>query len=81
MAGKAQQRVLRRQRPAVGGDVLARLVADHWRSSATTLEPIRRLGIVNESWLDQLVSGAVEPPTTAVSLITTLLAMPTSERG
>jgi asparagine synthase (glutamine-hydrolysing) len=74
IAGKVRQRVEGRQRPPVGAPVLAALVLDHWRSEPSTLDPIRPLAIVDERWLDEVVLGDGDPPVTAVSLLTSLLA-------
>ena len=45
----------------------AGLVVQHWRDVPELLDPIRRLPIIDERWIDRVLRSEIEPSTTAVS--------------
>jgi asparagine synthase (glutamine-hydrolysing) len=70
---KALQRMQRANRPPAGGAVLASKVAAHWRANPHLLEPATGPGIVRESWLEQVATGALEPPPSAAAFLLNLI--------
>jgi asparagine synthase (glutamine-hydrolysing) len=71
-AKKIRQRALRENRAPAGGDILAHKVVEHWRANPALLDPARSAGIFRDAWLDQMLSGAVDPGASAVTLLTNL---------
>jgi asparagine synthase (glutamine-hydrolysing) len=70
---KIAQRARRQLRPPAGGEVLAAKVVSHWRQSPTALDSLRDLDVFREEWLDDLVKGQHQPPTSAVALVVNLV--------
>jgi asparagine synthase (glutamine-hydrolysing) len=69
-AGKVKQRLFGTRRPPAGGELLAGKLVEHWRHWPDSLDPVRRLSVFRESWLDDLLSGqAVASPASAALLI------------
>jgi asparagine synthase (glutamine-hydrolysing) len=71
-ARKAAQRARRANRPPAGGEILAAKVVEHWRANPGALDPARAIGVFREPWLDDVLSGAVDPSPSTVALITNL---------
>jgi asparagine synthase (glutamine-hydrolysing) len=71
-AQKAQQRALRANRPPAGGEILAQKVVEHWRANPAVLDSARATAIFGEPWIEQVLSGAVDPRPSAVALLTNL---------
>jgi asparagine synthase (glutamine-hydrolysing) len=78
-ASKARQRVRRANRPPAGGEILAHKVVEHWRENPAVLDAARDLGVFREPWLEQMLSGAVDPSPSAVTLLTNLRVAVESE--
>jgi asparagine synthase (glutamine-hydrolysing) len=72
VAGKARQRAMRVNRPPAGGEILARKVAEHWRSNPVLLDPVRRTGVFRDAWVDDVLADDVDPDPSAVALMTNL---------
>ncbi|MQW74795.1 hypothetical protein GHK92_02820 [Nocardioides sp. dk4132] len=72
---KALQRVRGERRAPVGGPVLARQATAHLRGRPEVLEPLVATGVFREQWLDEVVSGGVDPdPATAALLVNLTVA-------
>jgi asparagine synthase (glutamine-hydrolysing) len=73
-ARKVRQRLTRGRRPQLGADAAAALVLAHWRAEPAACQALADLPILNQEWLDGLLSGAhgAEPTTLAflVNLLT-----------
>jgi asparagine synthase (glutamine-hydrolysing) len=74
---KARRKVLQRvhgeTRPPAGGEILAQKVVAHWRANPSLVDPLGRLGVFDQRWLEELLAGDGTPPTSAVSLMVNLL--------
>ena len=73
LARKALQRAQRGNRPPAGGDVLARKVVEWWRQDRGALDPLRTTEFVNEQWLEDMLSGEVEPRPSSVGFLTNMI--------
>lgn len=73
VARKIRQRVRRSGRAQLGANEMAELVVSHWRADPGSVAALRGNGIVRESWLDGLLSGAHTAPTGTVAFLTNLL--------
>jgi asparagine synthase (glutamine-hydrolysing) len=71
-ASKARQRAVRANRPPAGGEVLARKVVEHWRANPALLDSARAIGVLRETWVDQVLARDVEPAPSAVAFMTNL---------
>jgi asparagine synthase (glutamine-hydrolysing) len=71
-ARKAHQRASRATRPPAGGEILAHKVLEHWRANPSLLDSTRAVGIFREQWIDQVLTGDVDPAPSAVTLMTNL---------
>ncbi len=78
-AGKIRQRLAGKRKPQLGAGELARLVVAHWRAEPGTVEPLRRNGMINPAWLDELLDGRREAPATTLAFLVNLLVA--SEAG
>ncbi len=74
VTGKVRQRLRRTHRAPEGGEVLSSLVVRHWRDNPYVLNPIRQLGFIAECWLDRVLTGSEPIETSAVAMLTNLLA-------
>jgi asparagine synthase (glutamine-hydrolysing) len=72
VARKARQRAMRVNRAPAGGEILARKVAEHWRSNPALVDPVRQTGVFRDGWVDEVLAGDVEPDPSAVALMTNL---------
>jgi asparagine synthase (glutamine-hydrolysing) len=70
---KAAQRVRRGNRPPAGGDVLAGKVVQVWRGDPGVRERLSATGLLDEKWLDGMMSGEVEPRPSTVGFLTNLI--------
>lgn len=73
LARKALQRVQRGNRPPAGGDVLARRVVEWWRQDPDALAALRATDFVKEQWLEEMLSGGVEPRPSSVGFLTNVV--------
>ncbi len=71
---KVRQRVRREHRSPEGGTVLSQLVLHYLRDNPELLESLLPAGVLDERWLDQLVTGNSGVETSAVALLINLLA-------
>lgn len=72
---KLGQRVRRRGRPPLGGEILADAVMRHWRASPDSLAGLAESDVVEPSWLDDVLAGKHEPgPSTVAFLLNLSLA-------
>jgi asparagine synthase (glutamine-hydrolysing) len=67
-AGKVHQRIVRRQRPSAGSEILAAKIGQYYVEDSSCLERIARQGILDEQWLDLVSTGhvAVDPASVAM---------------
>lgn len=75
-ARKARQRVGGNTRPPAGGTVLTDKVLELWRREPDLLDPAREHGVLDESWLDGVVSGAVQPAPSSVAFVLNVAHLP-----
>ena len=73
-ARKVGQRLRGENRPPAGGELLAAKVVEHWRSDPSVLAPLGRVEVFRQGWLESLLAGEHQPPTSAVALMVNLLA-------
>ena len=71
-AKKARQRAMRANRPPAGGEILARKAVEHWRANPGLLDSLRQTGVFRDTWVDEVLAGAVDPAPSAVALMTNL---------
>jgi asparagine synthase (glutamine-hydrolysing) len=72
-AGKIQQRLGRVSKAQLGAEEMAGLVVAHWRAEPGTVDPLRRNGLVNPSWLDELLDGRRNTRAATVAFLVNLL--------
>ena len=60
------------KRYAVGAPVMASLVAEHWRENPQLLEPVAKTDMINQTWLERLLAGAIEAEAGSVDFILNL---------
>jgi asparagine synthase (glutamine-hydrolysing) len=72
-AGKIQQRLSRGRKAQLGAQELAALVVAHWRAEPGTVDPLRRSGLVNPAWLDELLDARRETRAATVAFLVNLL--------
>lgn len=78
---KAAQRLRRGNRPPAGGSVIARKVTQHLRANPSLLEPISSLSFVRPEWVDDVLTGRVEPRPSSIAFVTNLIAVTSSTSG
>jgi len=69
---KALQRARGERRAPVGAPVLAERAAAHLRERPEILEPLAASGVFREQWLDEVVSGTVDPDPATTALMVNL---------
>ncbi len=72
-AHKAMQRARRGNRPPAGGEQLAALVVQAWRDDPDRVAPAASTGFVRTAWLDEVLSGTIEPRPSSVGFVTSLV--------
>ena len=72
-AGKIQQRLGRVRKAQLGAQELAGLVVTHWRAEPNTVDPLRRNGLVNQVWLDELLDARRNARAATVAFLVNLL--------
>jgi len=81
-AGRAGRKIMRHRRGlrryAVGAPVMAELVAQHWRDNPELLEPVAKTDLVNHTWLERLLAGAIEAEAASVDFILNLSVLLTA---
>ncbi len=73
---KTRQRLGRTTRPAAGATTLAAKVVEQWRSDPTLLEAAARHGVLDESWVDRMASGLVDPTPSTVAFVLNVACLP-----
>jgi asparagine synthase (glutamine-hydrolysing) len=71
-ARKARQRLTQSHRPPAGGPVLAAKVVEHWRNNPNELSAVKNVGVVRQSWLDEVLSSKRQPEPSTVALLVNL---------
>jgi asparagine synthase (glutamine-hydrolysing) len=72
---KARQRLGHSTRPPAGGAVLAAKVVEQWRREPGLLDGALAHGVLDEAWVEQMVSGAVSPAPSTVAFVLNLSAL------
>jgi asparagine synthase (glutamine-hydrolysing) len=72
VAGKARQRWSSTTRPPAGGELLAAKVTNHLRANPSLVDPLRDLGMLRPSWLDELAAGRRAAEPSAIALLVNL---------
>jgi asparagine synthase (glutamine-hydrolysing) len=70
---KAVQRIRHVNRPPAGGELLAAKVVEHWQANPSLLEPVRDIGIFEQSWLDGVAERGVVPMSSSVAFLLNVL--------
>lgn len=73
---KARQRLGGTTRPAAGAATLAAKVVEQWRSDPSLLEAAARQGVLDESWVDRMASGLVDPTPSTVAFVLNVGCLP-----
>ena len=82
VARKVWQRLARARRAQLGAADLGQLVQQRWREQPELVAPIRRTGVVQDSWLDELLAGRrTARPTTVAFLVNLLVAAEATAPG
>ena len=80
LAGKATRKVRQRvggsTRPPAGGTALADKVLELWRREPHLLDPAREHDVLDEAWIDGVVSGAVAPAPSSVAFVLNVAHLP-----
>lgn len=72
---KARQRVGGRTRPPAGGAVLAAKVVEQWRNEPESLRAALTHGVLDEAWVERVVSGEVDPAPSTVAFVVNVAAL------
>jgi asparagine synthase (glutamine-hydrolysing) len=75
-ASKARQRLAHSTRPPAGGAVLAAKVVEEWRRDPALLDGAVEYRVLDETWLDRMVSGGIEPAPSTVAFILNIASLP-----
>ena len=63
-----------REPPPAGGEILAALVAEHWRGHPEVLDVARKSGVLDDRSIDDVLRGARMPRPSDVGLVSTLVS-------
>jgi asparagine synthase (glutamine-hydrolysing) len=74
VTGKVRRRVGADHRAPAGGEVLATLLAEHYRAHPALLEPVAKLQVFDRRWIERLAAGQAALPATAAALLANLEA-------
>ena len=72
-ARKGLQKVRRGSRPPAGGTEMTHKVVEFWRAHPETLDPFVELDFVNDSWVEDVLAGRVDPRPSSVAFVTNLV--------
>lgn len=75
-ASKARQRLEHNTRAPAGGALLAAKVVDQWRREPALLHGAMGYDVLDEAWLDQVVSGRIDPAPSTVAFILNIASLP-----
>ncbi|MCW2739242.1 asparagine synthase-related protein [Nocardioides sp.] len=75
---KARQRWSSTTRPPAGGTILAARVVEHWRRHPGLLDSAREHRVLDDAWLDRLISGEVSPDPSTVAYVLNVSTLPAS---
>jgi asparagine synthase (glutamine-hydrolysing) len=78
---KLGQRVRRRGRPPVGGEILTRAVTTYWRAHPETVAGLAASEILEPRWLDDVLTGRHEPGPSTVAFLLNLSLAADAMRG
>ena len=81
LVAKARQRLGHTTRPPAGGAVLAAKVVEQWRREPSLLDGALAPGVLEEAWVDRMVSGAVSPDPSTVAFVLNLSALQVDRAG
>lgn len=76
---KLRQRASGSRRPPPGGAVVAEKLAEHFRRNPEVLDPVRGLGVFDDTWLQRVTAGDVRPAPSSLALLTNVLAATSRE--
>jgi asparagine synthase (glutamine-hydrolysing) len=71
-ARKVKQRLSHENRPPAGGTVLAGKVLEHWRQHPELLDRVRGVDVLDEGWLDRVLTQHEQAAPSAVALLLNL---------
>lgn len=71
---KASQRLAGARRPPPGSSIVSAKIAEHLRATPSALDPARASGIFDESWLDAVAHGRVQPSPSSLALLVNVSA-------
>ena len=74
-ASKVRQRLELDTRPPAGGAVLAAKVVDQWRRDPGLLHGAVGHDVLDEAWLDQMVSGRIDPAPSTVAFVLNIASL------
>lgn len=74
-ARKIRQKLRGQGRPQLGAAEMASLVVAHWRVEPSVAAPLRDTGLVNTSWLDEVLAARTDPAPATVAFLLNLLAV------
>jgi asparagine synthase (glutamine-hydrolysing) len=70
LALKVRQRVAGTRRPAPGTAIIAVKVVEHLRERPELLDPVRGAGYFDDTWLNDLQAGRIQPASSSLALLT-----------
>jgi asparagine synthase (glutamine-hydrolysing) len=73
---KARQRWGHSTRPPVGGTVLAGKVVEHWRAHPDLLDRAAVDAVLDEQWLDGVLSRRIDPAPSTVAFVLNVAGLP-----
>lgn len=72
VASKVHQRLSRTGRHPTGAPLVASQVLNHWRREPALLDGVHRIGLVNQAWLTDVLSGARQADVAAIGYLANL---------
>jgi asparagine synthase (glutamine-hydrolysing) len=72
---KTRQRLGHTTRPPAGGAVLAGQVVEHWRREPGLLRAALTHDVLDEAWVEQVVTGSVTPDPSTVAFVLNVMAL------
>jgi asparagine synthase (glutamine-hydrolysing) len=75
VAGKVRQRLTNARRPQLGAAEFSDLVLTHWRADPSSCQALHDMPMLDQHWLDGLLSGAHGAPATTMTFLANLLVV------
>jgi asparagine synthase (glutamine-hydrolysing) len=75
-ASKARQRLGHDTRAPAGGAVLAAKVLQQWRHDPGLLHGAMGYDVLDQAWLDQVISGRIDPAPSTVAFVLNIASLP-----